>query len=229
MASGSDGAAPVGEDAVHGAVMALRSLGEAVRRGDRLVDVDVTIDVIEQTCVGLSHLRQGAGSVQLNVEALERWIAEEVVGMKTAIDTEAKKVREELANCLGRFTLVEAALTGVTTNLHQVQEVVKELRESGRNLGGTGAGGGYGRDQAKKSIMEHKSVQLLKTLGGDKSQFRQWHQKFISALYAIEEDYGAMVKMIEVLCDTGAKPEEVSGAVEDKYGSVENFQPSGTR
>jgi len=123
MATGSGGPAPpVVEDAVHGAVVALRGFEEAIKKGDRLVDVDVMIDVIDQACVGLAHLRSGAGTVQLNVEALEKKIAEEVVNMKTAINAEAAKVREELTSSLGRFSIAEVAITGVTTQLHQMQE-----------------------------------------------------------------------------------------------------------
>ena len=106
------------EDAVQASVVGLRGLREAIRVGDRLGDGDAMLDIIGHACAAISHLRSGAGSVQLNVEALERKIADEVVGMKTAINTEATKVREELTNCLGRFTAVEAALTSVTTNLH---------------------------------------------------------------------------------------------------------------
>ena len=91
---------PVLEDGVHASVITLRSLAEAIEKSDRLADGDAMIDIIEQTCGGLAHLRQGAGSVQLNVEALEKRIANEVVGMKEAIDTEATKVIEELTNCL---------------------------------------------------------------------------------------------------------------------------------
>ena len=68
MATGSGGAAPVSEDTVHGAVIALRGLAEAIRKSDMLADGDVLIDIIEQTSGGVSHLRQSAGSVQLNVE-----------------------------------------------------------------------------------------------------------------------------------------------------------------
>ena len=75
MATGGE-AIPVAEDAVHGAVVALRSLEDAIKKGDRLGDVDSTLDVIDQVCIGLSHLRQGAGSVQLNVEDLRGKIQE---------------------------------------------------------------------------------------------------------------------------------------------------------
>ena len=91
MASGTDF---VAEDAVHASVVYLRGLGEAIRKGDRLGDGDAMLDFIEHTCTAVSHLRTGVGSVQLNVEALEKKVAEEVVGMKQAINVEAQKVRE---------------------------------------------------------------------------------------------------------------------------------------
>ena len=86
MASGPD---VVVEDAVHASVVFLRGLGEAIRKGDRLGDGDAMLDLIEHSCTAISHLRSGAGSVQLNVEALEQKITEEVLGMQMAINAEA--------------------------------------------------------------------------------------------------------------------------------------------
>ena len=82
----------VGEDAVHAAVIALRGLMEDVKNG-RTLPQDSVLDHLEQTCTAISHLRSGAGTVQINVEALEKKVAEEVTGMKTAINEEAQKVR----------------------------------------------------------------------------------------------------------------------------------------
>ena len=44
-----------------------------------------------------------------------------------------------------------------------------------RNSGG-GGGGFY------KGVMEHKIIMNLRAVNGDKSIFRQWHQKFTTAL-----------------------------------------------
>ena len=66
-------------------------------------------------------------------------------------------------------------------------------------------------------------MQFLKPLGGDKGVFRQWHQKFITALFAIDEDFGNIVKMIETASDTGTKPDEMVGTVEEKYGDVDKY------
>ncbi len=47
-------------------------------------------------------------------------------------------------------------------------------------IGGGGSGGGSHR--FVKGIMEHKVIQHLRAVSGDKSLFRQWHQKFTIAL-----------------------------------------------
>ena len=109
-----------GEDAVHAAVIALRGIIEDVKSG-RTLPQDSVLDHLEQTCMAVSHLRSGAGAVQTNVEALEAKVSEEVAGMKTAINEEAQKVREELSNTIGRFAATEAAITAITGELYQAK------------------------------------------------------------------------------------------------------------
>ena len=46
----------------------------------------------------------------------------------------------------------------------------------------TGGGGHGGGARFPKAIMEHKVIQYLRAVNGDKSLFRQWHQKFTTAL-----------------------------------------------
>ena len=55
-------AGSVGEDAVHAAVIAMRSLLEEVKSG-RMLPQDSVLDHLEQTCMAVSHLRSGAGTV----------------------------------------------------------------------------------------------------------------------------------------------------------------------
>ena len=38
------------------------------------------------------------------------------------------------------------------------------------------------RPQVPKAIMDHKVIQYLRAVNGDKSLFRQWHQRFVTAL-----------------------------------------------
>ncbi len=51
-------------------------------------------------------------------------------------------------------------------------------------LSASGRGGGAGNSHGRyvKSIMEHKVIQNLTIMSGDKSLFRQWHQKFTTGL-----------------------------------------------
>ncbi len=66
--------------------------------------------------------------------------------------------------------------------------------------GGQGGHGGGSRYQ--KTIMEHKVIQYLRTVNGDKSLFRQWHQKFTTALGQVpgahEDILQRMVKDIDL-------------------------------
>ena len=62
----------------------------------------------------------------------------------------------------------------------------------------------------KKGIMEHKIVQSLKPLTGDKGQFRQWHLKAMSALSQVNPEYGQIRKAMETDMDTGKKQDEVA-------------------
>ena len=57
--------------------------------------------------------------------------------------------------------------------------------------------------------MDHKVIQNLKPLTGDKSKFRQWHQKLMNAMCQAKREYGEMVKTMETYMDTGKKSMEV--------------------
>ncbi len=45
-----------------------------------------------------------------------------------------------------------------------------------------GSGGNEASHRFNKRIMEHKVIMNLRMVNGDKSLFRQWHQRFIAAL-----------------------------------------------
>ena len=76
-------------------MIALRALGEPVRRRDRLADGDVITDMIEQACRAISRLRPGAGRGQTNVEDREGKITQEAWSMREVTGTEAAAVREK--------------------------------------------------------------------------------------------------------------------------------------
>ena len=60
-----------------------------------------------------------------------------------------------------------------------------------------------------RNPLESKTINNLKPLTGDKGMFRQWNQKFISAVYTINNEYGDAMKNIEKELDMGSKTDEV--------------------
>ena len=61
-------AAAMATDAVQGAVASLQALVAKLKTSERFADQDAMVDLAEATALGLSHLRVGAGQVQVNVE-----------------------------------------------------------------------------------------------------------------------------------------------------------------
>ena len=43
-------------------------------------------------------------------------------------------------------------------------------------------------EKKERMAMEHRSIHLLKPMDGVKSVFRQWHQKIVTALRAVDGD-----------------------------------------
>ena len=114
-------------------------------------------------------------------------------------------------------------MQGMAVELQRLQRKVEEFGEAG----GDGSLGGQSRPS--RGIMKHKPLQLLKPLVGDKGTFRQWHQKLVSALYAVDESYGRIVKLVEVSCDTGTKPEDMMRRIEEEFDNAEHFSNKSTR
>jgi hypothetical protein len=95
------------------------------------------------------------------------------------------------------------------------QEPLRFARVATAVAGGTGAVGGQGR--FVKGIMEHKVTQSLEAVNGDKALFRQWHQKFTTALgqaSPVHERVHRMVKEIEL----GKDMETIVIGLRNEYG-----------
>ena len=82
--------------------------------------------------------------------------------------------------------------------------------------GSGGAGGGSSK--YPRSVMENKVIQNLRAVNGDKSLFRQWHQKFTTALGQVG---GARVEIVHRLVkeiDLGREMEKVVTGLKGEYG-----------
>ena len=191
-------------DAVQGAVSELRSLAEKLKSGERYFDVDGLVDAVDQSILGLSHLRAGAGQVQTNLEELEQ------------------KVKTELVQGIGaRMITGESAMQNMMNNMAMMEQKMNAVETMITGMSGTGwsfgsGGRGGGKD---RGVLEFKAIQFLKPLGGDKSMFRQWHQTLVSAMYTVKDEYGDILKAIATELDTGAKVDDMRDKLDETFDS----------
>ena len=69
----------------------------------------------------------------------------------------------------------------------------------------------------KKGILEFKVIQNIKPLTGNRSQFRQWHQKLINAISTINEEHAEIIKSIEKAMDIGDKIDDALDDLDTHY------------
>ena len=60
-------------------------------------------------------------------------------------------------------------------------------------------------------------------LNGDKSKFRQWHQKLMNAMSQVKREYGEIIKTREREMGTGTKSEEVMENIMTKFKNYGEF------
>ncbi len=71
-----------------------------------------------------------------------------------------------------------------------------------------------------KSIMENKVIQNVRAINGDKSLFRQWHQKFTTARGQVGVAYQEIVHRLVKEVDFGKTMEKVFAGHRADYGYV---------
>ena len=86
--------------------------------------------------------------------------------------------------------------------------------------GGGGYGGGH---RPQKTIMEHKVIQYLRAVNGDKSMFRQWHQKFTTALGQVLGEHEEVIQRMVKEIDLGKDLEKVVTTLKDEYEDFEKI------
>ena len=191
-------------DAVQGAVAALRELVEKLKTSERFADQDAMVDLAESTATGLSHLRSGAGQVQTNLEELEARVKNELVQGVSAILVAGEA---QVSGLAGSIALLDH-------KMNAIEQLITGMTNTGWSIGG---GGGPRGGDKKRGVLEYKAVQFLKPLTGDKGLFRQWHYKFVSAVYTIQEEFGDVMTKIAKELDMGAKPDEMRQTLQDEY------------
>ena len=194
-------------DAVQGAVASLRELVDKLKSSERFADQDAMVDLAEATAIGLSHLRAGAGQVQTNVEELEAKVKNELV---QGVSARLMAGEAQVSGLAGSMALLDHKMSAI-------EQMVTGMSNAGWSIGGAGGGGGSNGRDKKRGVLEYKAIQFMKPLTGDKRLFRQWHQKFVSAVYTVQEEFGDILTKIAKELDMGAKPDEMQQMIRDEY------------
>ena len=75
---------------------------------------------------------------------------------------------------------------------------ISMITAAGSSQGASGGGFKY-----TKGIMEHRVIQNLKAVTGDKSLFRQWHRRFASALGQCDQVHEEIIQHLVKETDLG--------------------------
>ena len=141
-----------------------------------------------------------------------------------------------MAFALGRLSEIR---DNVETDMLMTEKYVKELatmlikitkaigrmfeQEPLRFMAMHAASGGSktgGHEKYTKGVMEHRVIQNLRNVNGDKSMFRQWNQKFTTAIGQYKGVYEEMVHKMSRELDLGKEIDAVLGAMHSVYGDV---------
>ena len=124
---------------------------------------------------------------------------------------------------------VEEGPMNIETYVRELTDAVREMflstgsmfqQEDRRFLSMLAAAGGGGHgagNRYQKTIMEHKVIQYLRVVNGDKSLFRQWHQKFTTALGQVPGAHEEIIQRMVKEIDLGKELEKVVTILRDEY------------
>lgn len=107
-------------------------------------------------------------------------------------------------------------VTILTNATRQIDTTVQQIAASG-------AGPQQPAGDTFKGILERRVIQGQKPLTGEKSKFRQWHQKFVNAMAQVDEGYCKILKNMEDTLDTGTKIPEATESLADEFEQIEKF------
>ena len=69
-----------------------------------------------------------------------------------------------------------------------------------------------------KGIMEHEVIMNLRMVNGDKSLFRQWHQRFVTALGQVEGSHEEIIQHLVKETDLGKELKKIAEQLRITYG-----------
>ncbi len=127
-------------------------------------------------------------------------------------------VESDSLNTEGYVKELESMVIKVTKSIGRMFEQ-EPLRFMAMHTAASGGMSG-GHKTYNKGVMEHRVIQNLKNVNGDKSLFRQWHQKFTTAIGQYKGVYEEMVHKMARELDLGKEVDVVLSALYSTYGDV---------
>ena len=79
-------------------------------------------------------------------------------------------------------------------------------------------GSGGGATKHIRGVMEHKVITSLRCVNGDRSLFRMWHQRFITALGQYDHVHDEIVQHLVKEADLGKEFDKVAEEFRATYG-----------
>ena len=126
-------------------------------------------------------------------------------------DLEAPDLKYKVSDLL---SMVYETVSAMHVNQQKSDDQIEKLKKV---INADAAGGFVTGDKHRKGILEYKVIQNIKPLTGDKSQFRQWHQKLINALSTVTGEHADVIKEMEKMMDVGETIEDVIKDLDNNY------------
>ena len=80
---------------------------------------------------------------------------------------------------------------------------------------------GSGQASRNKSVMDHKIVQNLGKVTGDKTKFRQWNHKLKSALRTVDKAYNDVLEAVEKELNIGTPMDKIDEEIKNKIADAD--------
>ena len=124
------------------------------------------------------------------------------------MDRIAGSVEEDSINVEKYVKELATAVREVTTAVGRMFEQ-EPWRITALITASGGGGGGPRQERRARGVMEHRVIQGLRAVNGDKTLFRQWRQKFVTAMGQVKEVYEEMIHNMVKDIDLGKDLENI--------------------
>ena len=182
---------------------------------DKIGDIELAADPQDAQLSRIVELfkftYEGFAIMQKQIEAISPTTASatetKLQMMQQNIDTKLQDLSTQLVATNSKVLALDAAARQIDATVQQISQ---------------GSYSGSQQTQAKvKGILEHKVIQNMKPLTGDKGKFRQWHQQFVNAITQVNQDHGEAIKRMEEVLDTGTRIEDARIILDTEFQLTE--------